>query len=379
MTSRERVLLALNHKEPDRVPLDIGGMAQSGLHNKAYAALRRHYVLKEKEPELINIITQAAKIDEEMADIMGTDCRVAYGKWANPSLNRPAEQNGCRVFESEFAVGFRMPFGGLYYDVATHPLNDFEDSIQTYRFPDPDERWRYEGLKTEIQTARNKSKLIVLMGMCPGIYEVGSWLRGFEDYLMDMLAEPENIHYLTDMLSEMKARYWERALAEIGEFVDVINEADDMASQRGLMFSPQTYRDLLKPYHTRIFSRIKKAAPHVKCMLHSCGAVRELIPDLIEAGVEVLNPVQYSAQGMDLRQLKSDFGKDLVFWGGGIDTQSVLQNGTIADIREEVKRNIDIMAPGGGFVFSPVHIIQPGVSPENIAAMLDAVKEFGNY
>ena len=380
MTSRERVLLALNHKEADRVPLDIGGMAQSGLHQKAYTALRNYYGLREIEPALFNIITQAAKIDEELADLMGTDCRLAFGMWGAPSRNFPTVQSGYLAFENEFAVGFRMPVnGGLYYDAFTHPLSDFEIAIKTYQFPNPNEKWRYEGLKAEMQVARKKNKFIVLMGMCTGVYEMGSALRGFQNYLVDILAEPKNVYYLADKISEMKACYWENALAEVGAYVDAINEADDMAGQRGLLFGVDAYRNLLKPYHTRIFSRVKKTAPHVKCILHSCGAVYEMIPDLIEAGVDVLNPVQYSAVGMSLKQLKADFGKDIVFWGGGIDTQSTLQNGTVEEIKDEVKRNIDTLAPGGGFVFSPVHIIQPSVPPENIAAMLEAVKEYGQY
>ena len=382
MNSRERMLLALNHKQGDRIPLDIGGMAQSGMHHKAYAALREYYGLERKEPELINIITQAARIDEELMDKMGTDARVVYGKWASPEINIPRIEGNYKVFENEFAVGFRMPAdGGLYYDIVSHPLDkdDLQEALASYAFPDPNEDWRFGVLIHDTKAARERGKLTVLMGMCPGIYEVGSWLRGFERYLMDMLTEPENIGKLTDILSEMKAQYWEKALSIVGDYIDVINEADDMASQKSLMFSIATYRKLIKPYHTRIFNRAKKAAPHIKCMFHSCGAVRELIPDLIEAGVEILNPVQYGADGMDLKLLKKNFGKDIVFWGGGIDTQSVLQNGTVCEIKNEVKKNIEILGADGGFVFSPVHIIQSGVSPENIVAMIEAVQEFGKY
>jgi uroporphyrinogen decarboxylase len=382
MDSRERMLLALNHKQGDRIPLDIGGMAQSGMHHKVYTAMREYYGLGRKDPELINIITQAARIDEELMDKMGADARVVYGKWASPEINIPRIEGNYNVFENEFAVGFKMPVkGGIYYDISSHPLNkdDFKEAMASYTFPDPLEDWRFDMLVADAKAAREKGKLTVLMGMCPGIYEVGSWLRGFERYLMEMLTEPENIYRLTDVLSEMKSLYWEKALFTVGEYIDVINEADDMASQKSLIFSLSTYRKLIKPYHTRIFTRAKKAAPHIKCMLHSCGAVSELIPDLIEAGVEILNPVQYSADGMDLNLLKKRFGKDIVFWGGGIDTQSVLQNGTVGEIRDEVKKNIELLSAGGGFVFSPVHIIQPGVPPGNIAAMIEAVKEFGRY
>lgn len=382
MNSRERMLLALNHKQGDRVPLDIGGMAQSGMHHKVYTALREYFGMEKKEVSLINIITQAAKIDEELMDKISADSRVVYGKWANPQLNFPQINGNYKVFENEFKIGFRMPVsGGLYYDIYNHPLgkDNFMEALESYTLPDPGEDWRFEGLLNEAREARNRGKLTVLMGMCPGIYEVGSWLRGFEKYLIDMAVEPSNIEKLTDLLSEMKSQYWEKALSIAGDYIDVINEADDMASQKSLMFSLDTYRKLIKPFHARIFSRVKKAAPHVKCMLHSCGAIRELIPDLIEAGVEILNPVQYSAEGMELGLLKKSFGKDIVFWGGGIDTQNILQNSSINEIKDEVSKNICLLAEDGGFVFSPVHIIQPGVPPENIVAMLEAVEEFGKY
>lgn len=382
MNSRKRSLLALKHEEGDRVPLDIGGMAQSGMHHKTYTALRKYYDLEEKEPKLINIITQAARIDEELMDKMGTDVRIVYGKWASPEINTPRTEGNYKTFINEFGISFRMPEdNGLYYDPASNPVDadDFNRSLKNYTFPDPEEDWRFDTILHDARKARERGKLTVLMGMCPGIYEIGNWLRGFERFLMDMINEPENIEKLMDILSEMKSRYWEKALSIVGDHIDVINEADDMASQKALMFSPELYRRLIKPYHSRIFKRVKKAAPHVKCMMHTCGSIFELIPDLIESGVEILNPIQYNADGMDLKSLKQRFGKDIIFWGGGIDTQNILQNSKIKEIKDEVKKNIEILSDGGGFIFSPVHIIQPGVPSENIAAMVEAVKEYGKY
>jgi len=275
-----------------------------------------------------------------------------------------------------------MPINnGMYYDPYSTPLggDDFVKALKNYSFPDPEEEWRFDTILDDAKKARKKGKLTVLMGMCPGIFEVGSWLRGFENFLMDMVLEPGNIEVLLDILSEMKSKYWEKALSIAGDYIDVINEADDMATQKSLMFSLDLYKRFIKPYHARIFKRVKKAAPHVKCMLHTCGAVSGLIPEMIEAGVEVLNPIQYSADGMDLKLLKKRFGNEIVFWGGGIDTQSILQNGKISEIKEEVRKNIGILGNGGGFVFSPVHIIQSSVPPENTAAMIEAVMEYGKY
>ena len=173
-------------------------------------------------------------------------------------------------------------------------------------------------------------------------------------------------------------RYWERALAEVGDLVDLVIEADDMAGQHSLLFSPQTYRKLIKPRHKKLFSFIRQQAP-IKLFFHSCGAIRPLIGDLIDAGIDILNPIQVSAAGMDPKELKREFGRDLVFWGGGVDTQGVLGTGAPEDVKEDVRRNIEALAPGGGFVFAAVHDIQANVPPENIMAMWEAWKAFGIY
>jgi uroporphyrinogen decarboxylase len=175
---------------------------------------------------------------------------------------------------------------------------------------------------------------------------------------------------------EWKSAYWERALRDVGDLVDVVVEADDLGGQQSLLLSPKTYRRLIKPRHQRLFGFIKKQAP-VKVFYHSCGAIRPLIGDLIEAGIDILNPVQVSAAGMDPRELKREFGRDLVFWGGGVDTQQVLGTGNPQQVRDDVQRNVEALAPGGGFVFAAVHDIQANVPPENIMAMWEAWRDFG--
>jgi uroporphyrinogen decarboxylase len=183
---------------------------------------------------------------------------------------------------------------------------------------------------------------------------------------------------MLDRLVEFKMAYWERALGEIGDLVDLVVEADDLAGQQTLLMSPRTYRQVIQPRHKRLFAFIKAQAP-VKVFYHSCGAVRPLIPDLIEAGIDILNPVQISAAGMGLQELKREFGRDLVFWGGGVDTQGVLGTATPQEVEKHVRRNIEALAPGGGFVFAAVHDIQANVPPENIMAMWEAWKEYGIY
>lgn len=382
MDSRERVIMALNHKEADRIPFDMGGMAQSGIHNHSYKILRDYLHMPEKKIEILNMITQAARIDEDFADVLKTDTRIVYGNWANPDEVNVKEEGMYFVYKNEWDIGLRMPkTGGMYYDIFQHPLgtDNIKEAIKHYRWPNPDNSKRFDRLRQDAAKAREKGKLVVLMGLCPGIYEMCSWLRGFERFLMDMSLEPETAEYLLSKMAELKIMYWERALREVGEYVDIINEADDMASQNSMLFSPDMYREIIKKYHAQIFNSVKKAAPHVKVLFHSCGAVRPIIPDLIEIGADILNPVQFTARGMDLTGLKKDFGNDVCFWGGGIDTQNILFNGKRDEIRDHVKRNIEVLAPGGGFIFSTVHIIQPNVPPQNIIAMWDTLQEFGVY
>jgi uroporphyrinogen decarboxylase len=219
---------------------------------------------------------------------------------------------------------------------------------------------------------------VVLAGLCAGIAEVYSWLRGYEEYYVDLVRNKDWVGYMLDRLVEFKSAYWERALGEIGELVDVVIEADDLAGQQALLMSPRTYRQVIQPRHQRLFSFIKAQAP-VKVFFHSCGAVRRLIPDLIEAGIDILNPVQISAADMDVAELKQEFGRDLVFWGGGVDTQGVLGTATPSETKDHVRRNIEALAPGGGFVFAAVHDIQANVPPENIVAMWEAWQEYGVY
>jgi uroporphyrinogen decarboxylase len=183
---------------------------------------------------------------------------------------------------------------------------------------------------------------------------------------------------MLDRLVEFKCLYWERAIKEVGDLINVVIEADDLAGQHSLLFSPDTYRSLIKPRHRRLFSFIKEQAP-VKVFFHSCGAVRPILGDFIDAGIDILNPVQLSASGMNLYELKEEFGRDLVFWGGGVDTQGILGSGTPEEVRADVQKNIEALAPGGGFVFAAVHDIQANVPPGNIMAMWQAWRDFGTY
>jgi uroporphyrinogen decarboxylase len=218
-----------------------------------------------------------------------------------------------------------------------------------------------------------------MMGcLSAGIQELTAWMRGYDNYYPDFVNNERLLARVMDKVLELKMAYWEKALELGGEYLDVIQEADDLAGQNKLLISPRTYRAVCKPRHKELFDFIH-AHTDAKIFFHSCGAVRPIIPDLIEVGIDILNPVQVSSPGMDTVELKREFGQDITFWGGGVDTQHVLGDGTPQQVRDEVKRRIDDLAPGGGFIFATVHNIQPNVPPENLVALWETLQEHRSY
>ncbi|NLB72889.1 MAG: hypothetical protein GX795_02505 [Firmicutes bacterium] len=251
--------------------------------------------------------------------------------------------------------------------------------IDRHPWPDPTQA-AYSILETSDSIQRLSSEYpVVLKPLAGGFFEMAFWVRGFEQFYMDLAGDHALACRVMDRLLEIEMNYYDLLLDRIGQHIDIVQEGNDLATQKGLMISPATYRQLVKPRQQKLYSFIKKKAPHVKIMLHSCGAVRDIIPDFIEVGVDILNPVQVSADGMDPAELKRDFGRDLTFWGGGVDTQSVLPHGTPQQVKDEVKKKIEQLAPGGGFVFAAVHNIQHDVPPENLVALWQAVEEYGYY
>jgi uroporphyrinogen decarboxylase len=303
-----------------------------------------------------------------------------YLSTGQPILFR--EDGDYTVFTDEWGCERRKPkAGGLYYDIYRHPFDtdDLKERLGTYTWPDPTNPGRFEGLEEQARAARSRGKMVVLGAHCAGIFEVSWFLRGMDRFLTDLAVDPHLAEFFLDRVLELKAAYWERALTELGEFVDVANEADDIAGQQGLLISPRMYRRFIKPRHRELFARIKRVAPHVKLFFHSCGAIRPLIPDLIEIGVDILNPVQISSKGMDPFELKREFGKDICFWGGGVDTQNVLCRASVEEVRDQVRRNIEALSSGGGYVFAAVHITQADVPPQNFMTMWETLQEYGIY
>jgi uroporphyrinogen decarboxylase len=381
MKSRERVRLALNHREPDRVPFDLGGSGLTTIHLAAYANLRRHLGLPAGQPEIMAMAEQLAVVDEDVAQRLDTDFRLVLPGMPSGFRYVLRDEGNYEAYTDEWGIGWRKPKdGGFYYDMYQHPLAsaDSLSEFKDYAFPDPLDEGRFHSLRAQAEEAVAREKAVVLAGPCAGISEVYSWLRGYEGYYTDLALNQDYVAYMLDRMVEFKSAFWQRALEEVGDLVDVVIEADDLAGQHQLLLSPKTYGKLIKPQHERLFLFIKAQAP-VKVFFHSCGAVRPLIWDLIEAGIDILNPVQLSAKDMDPRELKREYGEDLVFWGGGVDTQQVLDKGTPGEVRADVRKNIEALSPGGGFVFATVHDIQADVPPENLMAMWEAWKEYGRY
>jgi uroporphyrinogen decarboxylase len=253
--------------------------------------------------------------------------------------------------------------------------------LERFPWPDPVGSARFETLKARADRyVHEEHKAYILGRHAAGIFEVALWVRGLQALFADLLLRRGFAAALLDIITELKMQYWGRALDAVASNVLVVSEADDIAGQRSPLISPDMYRTLIMPRHRRLFDFVRqRAQSRVHIFYHSCGAVKDMIPLLLDAGIDILNPVQVSAKGMDTAELKRLYGNQLTFWGGGVDTQHVLPRGTPAQVRDEVRRRIEDLAPGGGFVFTTVHNAQADVPPENYMAMWEALREFGVY
>ncbi|MFN8620766.1 MAG: uroporphyrinogen decarboxylase family protein [Chloroflexota bacterium] len=376
MDSRARVRAALDHREPDRIPRDLAGTRYSSIHANAYRALRPALGLEPREPVVVDLSQGLALVEDDVLDRLGADVR-GIGPRTPSGWRREIVRDGAyERFVDEWGVQRTRPVdGGLYFEATSAPLSgEISDAdIAGFAWPDPVDAGRFAGLADDARRyAREERRAVVCGSVCAGITEMLFRLRGYEDAYLDLAAEPERALAVMERILELKLAWWDRALDVLGDDVDVVAEADDLGAQQALLFSPETYRRLVKPLHAQLFAFLH-ARTKAKVFLHSCGAIRELLPDLIEIGVDILNPVQVSATGMETAALKRDFGADLVFWGGAVDSQKTLGRGTPNEVEAEARRRIGDLSPGGGFVFASIHNIQANVPPDNIVALWRAV------
>ena len=382
MSSRQRVLTALNHQAPDRVPIDLGGN-QTGIHKFAYQAVARLLGIDDSVI-IMDAVQQLARPSEALLERFHVDTRyIAAGAAADFQGGIVQRQRDGRLWHDltdEFGVTWSMPDDQPFYmDISHHPLADATiDDVRQYPFPKGDDPGRFVGLRERAMEIRRQTPYAVVSGISGVVYEVCWYLRGLETWFIDMVTQPEFCEVLIDRTLKFWMDWFRVFLDEVGDVVDVIMIGDDLAAQKGPLFRPEFYRCVVKPRHKQLVQYIRSRT-RAKIWYHTCGACVEYIPDLLDNGIDILNPVQISASGMEPAGLKARFGDHLTFWGGAIDAQHVLPLASAATVREEVRRNLELWKPGGGYVFNNVHNIQAGVPPENIVALYDAAYEYGFY
>lgn len=402
MNHRDRVLAALRHTEPDRVPIDFGGTVDSTISAVGYQALRRELELDPSVTRVQDIVQYTAVVEEDVRRALGVDTRPILDqptRWRAGTLpdGSPAEfpagfqpqrqDDGSQVvLDSTGTIVLKMPAGGHYFDPVHFPLAEatsihefdrYMDQIEAYDKPAHLDQ-TYAKLSQQARTLREDTDHL-LVGFFGGhILQAALSLRGWETFLMDLLVNRAFAEALMERLVEANIRRFERYAETVGRYVHVVHFEDDLGMQDRPLLRPSLYRQAVKPYHARLF-RFAKSRCQAYLLLHSDGAVAPLIPDFIDMGIDALNPVQVSATGMDTAQLKREFGRDISFWGGGCDSQTILPFGNPQEVTDEVRRRIDHLAPGGGFVFAPIHNVQVEVPPANVVAMLQAARTFGIY
>lgn len=410
MTSRERVMAAVNHKQPDYVPLDLGATPSSGISAIAYNRLKKHLGMTGGHTKIYDVVQQVVYPEQEILDRFGVDVidigrvfndrdedwydvKLADGSTGQyPSWFHPQKQeNGdWLVYDSEHTLIAKMPVGATFFDQTYFPyLEDYPED-----YSDLDHQmgkvlwsalvhspWDHAGDENFYQTLRQKvlalreqtDKALMITCGC-NLFEWGTFLRRMDNFLMDIYADPEHVRELVEQLMIRHLETLKKVCDSVGDIVDILRFGDDLGMDTGMFMSQEKYRDLFKPYHTKLNEYVHKHS-NMKTFLHSCGSIYPIIGDLIDAGYDILNPVQTSARQMDPGTLKREFGKDITFWGGGCNTRTVLNRSTPEEVYTYTRRMIDIFAPDGGFVFNQEHNIMPDVPPENILAMYRAVAD----
>jgi uroporphyrinogen decarboxylase len=381
MTSRERVITALNHREPDRIPRDLGGTSTTSLHIRAHSRLKKFLGLEGGPEEFTSFLGQTVDIDPRVMQRFGSDCVGVRTK--SPSswnLQFYTDAKGYKHYKDEWGIVRACPPGGYYYDVVSSPLASAEmNDVDRFPWPDPGDPGRFVGLVDRAKTLYENSNQCIILYIGTSFFNHIAALMGWENFLTSTAVNQSLLKAIIERVLEFNVKLITLTLDRIGKYVHVFNVFGDMTHQQNLFVGKPAINDIFIPAYQRLIAAVKSKAD-IKVLFHICGASRFLFEELIAAGVDAVNPVQVAANGMDdTGELKKIFGNRLTFWGGGCDTQHVLPYGTIDDIRREVRRRVADLAPGGGFVFCPVHNIQAGVAPENIIAMYDELGKWDRY
>ncbi len=411
MTARERILAAIEHRQPDRVPIDLGATPSSGISAIAYGNLKKHLGFHQGATRVYDVVQQLAQPEEEVLNrfkidvvdigrafntedsawqptVLADGQNALYPAWFHPER----QSDGSFIARMKDGLDIaHMPAGGTFYDQTYFPYLDgypadfskLSDEMGKILWAalvhspwdHANDPGFWDALRTKALELRRTSDRALMIVIGCNLFEWGTFLRRMDNFLMDLVAEPEQVEGLLDALMERHLAVLEKVCRAVGDVADIVRFGDDLGTNGGPFMAPKTYRQLFKPRHTMLCDYVHKNS-QMKTFLHSCGSIRALMPDLIEAGYDIINPVQTTCKGMEAEGLKADFGKDICFWGGGCDTKAVLPQGTPQEVKDHVKRRLEILMPGGGFVFNTVHNILPEVPPQNIVAMFEAIEEF---
>lgn len=411
MNSREKVIAAIEHRQPDGIPVDLGATPSSGISAVAYTRLKQHLGLTTGHTRVYDVVQQLAQPEEEIlarfridaVDIGRTfndrdadwaDTRLPNGTAVQfPGWFQPVRQadGSWDMFAANGVRIATMPLGADFLDQTCFPyLDGYPASYKD--LPAAMAKVHWAGLahspwdhageadfwselrRRALLLRQHSDRALVVVAGC-NLFEWGTFLRRMDNFLVDLVSAPAEVERLLDALMEQHLATLEKVCQAVGDVADILRFGDDLGTDQGPFMSPATYRRLFKPRHALLNAYVKKHSL-MHTFLHSCGSIYRLLPDLIEAGYEVINPVQTATRDMQPERLKREFGQSITFWGGGCDTRQVLNRGTTAQVKDEVRRNVEILAPGGGFVFNTVHNILPDVPPQNIVAMFEALDDY---
>lgn len=407
MTSRERIHAALNHEEADRVPIDFGGSRVTGIAGTAYKRLLDHLGVEE-DIKIYDIKQQLADPSVEMIKRMGGDCAqltrlgpttgmpfLMIDRWEKGQMT---DGTPCLVpegYEPEFlddgAVGVMRdgklfairPEGSLYFDVCGRPLEHAETpaDIDAWKWPDPWTDREADYIKARAEYLYNETDLAIFAGMPlmnGSFFEIGHTLFGYETFMMNLMLKRDLMEYWLESMLEHDLEILDKFLGIAGDYISVIQLNDDLGAQDALQLSPAMYRDMFKPRQRKWIEFVKQRS-NAKVFFHCDGAISEILDDFIEIGIDILNPLQTSAEGMEPGAIKKRFGDNICFWGGGSETQTTLPFGTVEEVARESAERVRLLGPGGGYVFTTIHNIQPDIPPEKIMAVFGAALENGTY
>jgi len=382
ITSRERAELILNHEEADRICIDYGGTRCSGIHYLAQKELKSHLGIDNEDNPIVDPMQQIAMPDSKLLELFHGDFYPVFAQSPDNWELEIIEEENCQWYIDEWGTKCSKPKNSYWFDPVEHPLENAEsvEEVSNYSMPDPKDPGRTRGLREKIKSIRENTDYAIAIGApTGGLFETGYWLRGWETWLIDTARNPKIVKTIVEKLVNWQMQYWDKVLDEVGDLIEVVQIGDDLGGQNSPLINPESYRSLFKEPQRKLCEKIKSKTS-AKIFLHSCGEIYDFLPDIVDVGIDIINPVQVSCPKMgDTSKLNEEFGKDLVFWGGGCDVHKILPRGTTDEVEKEVIKRIKDLSPGGGFVFNAVHNIQPDVPPENIVKMYETAYKFGYY